>query len=476
MIFKQYYLNSLSHASYLIGDEESRLAAIVDPQRDIDQYVEDLNKHQLQLRYVFLTHFHADFVAGHTELHHQTGAEICLGARAHANYPFQPMTHGCEVELGTVRLKILETPGHTPESISIIVYDRTLTTEKPYAVLTGDTLFVGDVGRPDLMAAVGIDPRTLGGQLYDSLHTSLLQLPHETLVYPAHGAGSFCGKKLGYKTWSTIGDEAYQNYALQPMTKEAFIEVVNMDQPEAPSYFGYAAFLNRRDRPTLEHTLNQALRPMNLEAVQHSKSAGAQIVDARNPKAFAEGHLCGSLNIGLDGKFETWAGMILNRETPIIIVAESGQEKEAIIRLGRIGYDHVAGYLRKGLQALAATPELIRKTERMTATQLSEQIMTANRPHILDVRSTREWQQRHIDDSRNIPLPKLKDRLQEIPTDRTVVVYCTSGYRSSIAASVLEHHGLTNVRNLIGGFEAWEQEVVNPSLHPDDSLLRVGER
>ena len=476
MIFKQYYLNSLSHASYLIGDEESRVAAIVDPQRDIEQYLEDLNHHQLQLQYVFLTHFHADFVAGHTELHRQTGAEICLGARAHANYSFRPMTHGCEVELGNVRLKILETPGHTPESISIIVYDGTLSTEKPYAVLTGDTLFVGDVGRPDLMASVGIDPRTLGGQLYDSLHTSLLQLPHETRVYPAHGAGSFCGKKLGYKTWSTIGNEAYQNYALQPMTKEAFIEVVNMDQPEAPGYFGYDAFLNRRDRPTLEDTLSHALRPMDLEAVLHSKSAGAQIVDVRNPKAFAEGHLCGSFNIGLDGKFETWAGIILNRETPIIIVAESGQEKEAVIRLGRIGYDHVAGYLRKGLQALAATPELMRKTERMTATQLSEQIMTANRPHILDVRSSREWQQRHVDDSRNIPLPKLKERLQEIPTDRTVVIYCTSGYRSSIAASVLEHHGMTNVRDLIGGFDAWEQEVVNPSLHQDDSLLRAGGR
>ena len=475
MIFKQYYLHSLSHASYLIGDEESQVAAIVDPQRDIDQYLEDLKKHQLQLRYVFLTHFHADFVAGHTELNHHTGAEICLGARAHANYPFLPMTHGVEVELGAVRLKILETPGHTPESISIIIYDRTLPTEKPYAVLTGDTLFVGDVGRPDLMASVGFDHRVLGGQLYDSLHTTLLQLPHETLVYPAHGAGSFCGKKLGYKTWSTIGDEVYQNYALQPMTKEAFIEVVNMDQPEAPDYFGYDAFLNRRDRPTLEHTLNQALRPMNLEEVLHSKSAGAQIVDVRNPKTFAEGHLCGSLNIGLDGKFETWAGMILDRETPIIIVAEPEQEKEAIIRLGRIGYDHVTGYLRKGLQALVATPELVRKTERLTATQLSEQIMTANRPHILDVRSTREWQQRHVDDSRNIPLPKLKGRLQEIPTDHAVVVYCTGGYRSSIAASVLEHHGFSNVKDLVGGFEAWEQEVVNPSLQPDESLLRAGE-
>ena len=476
MIFKQYYLTSLSHASYLIGDEESQLAAIVDPQRDVDQYLEDLQKHQLQLRYVFLTHFHADFVAGHTELHHYTGAEICLGAHAHANYPFLPMTHGTEVELGAIRLKVLETPGHTPESISIIIYDGTLTTEKPYAVLTGDTLFVGDVGRPDLMASVGIDPRTLGGQLYESLHTSLLQLPHETLVYPAHGAGSFCGKKLGYKTWSTIGDEVYQNYALQPMTKDAFIEVVNMDQPEAPDYFGYDAFLNRRDRPTLEDTMNQALRPMNLEEVLHSKSAGAQIVDVRSPKVFAEGHLCGSVNIGLEGKFETWAGMIVNRETPIIIVAEPGQEKEALIRLGRIGYDHVAGYLKKGVQALAATPELVRKTERITATQLSEQIMTANRPHILDVRSTREWQQRHVDDSRNIPLPKLRGRLQEIPTDRAVVVYCASGYRSSIAASVLEHHGLTNVMDLIGGFDAWERDVVNPSLQPDDSLLRTGGR
>ena len=476
MIFKQYYLNSLSHASYLIGDEESRFAAIVDPQRDIDQYLEDLGKHHLQLRYVFLTHFHADFVAGHLELHHRTEAEICLGARARANYDFRPMPHGYEVEFGAVRLKVMETPGHTPESISIVVYDRNLTADKPYAVLTGDTLFVGDVGRPDLMASVGFDSRTLGGQLYESLHETLLQLPHETLVYPAHGAGSFCGKKLGQKTWSTIGSELYQNYALQPMTKDAFIEVVNMDQPEAPEYFGYDAFLNRRDRPILEHTLNKALHPMNLEEVLRSKSAGAQVLDVRHPDAFAEGHLCGSVNIGLGGKFENWAGVILDRETPIIIIAEPDQEKEAIIRLGRIGYDHVFGYLNKGVRALDSTPELVRRTERITSGQLSVQIMTTNCPHILDVRSAREWQQRRIDNSRNIPLPRLRARLQEIPNDHSVVVHCEGGYRSSIAASILEHHGFENIVDLIGGIDSWEQEVVNPSIQSAESLQQAGGR
>ena len=476
MIFKQYYLNSLSHASYLIGDEESHLAAIVDPQRDVDQYLHDLEDQHLQLRYVFLTHFHADFVAGHLELHCRTDAEICLGARAFADYPFHPMPNGYEVEFGAVRLKVLETPGHTPESISIVVYDRNQYTERPYAVLTGDTLFVGDVGRPDLLASVGFHTEVLAGQLYDSLHEKLLALPDETLVYPAHGSGSLCGKELGPEICSTIGTQLRQNTALQPMDKTAFITLVSSDQPEAPTYFAYDAFLNRRERRTLEKTMEEALKPLTLEKLLHLKSAGIQILDVRDPEDFATGHLCGSLNIGLGGKFEIWAGIILDREHQIVLVAETGTEVEAITRLGRIGYDHVAGYLNRGIHALAATPELIRRTDRISAIHLSEQIMTVNRPHILDVRSRQEWQQRRIDDSRNIPLPHLVERLQEIPRGHTVVVHCAAGYRSSIAASLLEHHGFTNIMDLVGGFEAWEEAVVNPSLQSSELLQRAGGR
>ena len=476
MIFKQYYLKSLSHASYLIGDEGTHLAAIVDPQRDIDQYLYDLNDQGLTLRYVFLTHFHADFVAGHLELHHQTGADICLGAHANADYAFHAMPDGFDVEFGAVRLKIMETPGHTPEAISILVYDQSKSLDQPYAVLSGDTLLVDDVGRPDLLAAVGHDSKVMAGQLYDSIHHKLLELPDEVLLYPAHGEGSLCGKHVGPETHSSIGTQRKQNYALQPMSKADFIKLVTTDQPDTPEYFGYNAFLNRREHPTLTTKMADVFKPLDLDQVIHLKCAGAQVLDVRSPEEFAMGHLCGSINISLDGKFETWAGIILNREHLIILITDVGREKEPVIRLGRIGYDHIAGYLPRGIHSLASTPELTCRTNRISAAHLSELIMTASRPHILDVRSKQEWQQRHIDESRNIPLPELSKHLQEIPNDHPVVVHCASGYRSSIAVSLLEHHGFTNIKDLVGGFEAWEEEVVNPSLHSSESLQQAGGR
>ena len=267
-----------------------------------------------------------------------------------------------------------------------------------------------------------------------------------------------------------------RNYALQPMTKDAFIELVTKDLSEAPEYFGYDAFLNRREHPTLNEKIATALKPLDLDHVIQLKSDGAQVLDVRTPEEFAMGHMCGSLNISLDGKFETWSAIILNREHPIVLIAEPEQEREALIRLARVGYDQVVGYLHRGIHALASTPELTLGTERISATHLSELIMTANHPHILDVRSKQEWHQRHIDDSRNIPLPTLEQHLQEIPKDHLVVVHCASGYRSSIAVSLLEHHGFTNIKDLIGGFDAWEASVVNPSLHSPESLQQAGGR
>jgi hydroxyacylglutathione hydrolase len=259
MIFKQYYLGCLAHGSYLIGDQETRIAAVVDPQRDIDQYLKDAEEQKLQIRYVFLTHFHADFVAGHLELRDRVGAEVCLGAKAQADYAFRSMKDGDYVEFGKVRLKVLETPGHTPEGISILLYDLTKSDAVPHAVLTGDTLFIGDVGRPDLMASIGISANELAGLLYDSLQNKILPLPDETLVYPAHGAGSMCGKHLSSETSSTIGTQRKYNYALQPMNKEEFIKLVTADQPEAPQYFSYDAMLNKSERATLEQVLETGL-------------------------------------------------------------------------------------------------------------------------------------------------------------------------------------------------------------------------
>lgn len=457
MILKQYYLGCLAHASYLVADEGTKIAAVVDPQRDIQQYLDEADTQGWQIRYVFLTHFHADFVAGHVELRERTGAQICLGAKAQAAYPFTALDDGSIVEFGHVRLQIVETPGHTPEGISLVVYDLAKSDAKPYAVFTGDTLFIGDVGRPDLMASAGMSATDLAGMLYDSLHKKLLKLPDETLVYPAHGAGSMCGRNLSTETVSTIGSQRSDNYALQPMTQDEFVGMITKGQPEAPSYFGYDAKLNKEEHPTLTDALDQGLNPLSLDEVLLHRDCGAQIVDVRDPKSYAEGHLAGSLNIGLNGKFATWSGIILHQNIPILLIAEPGREEEAMTRLGRIGFDHVVGYLEAGMLAVAERPELVKETPRMTAAALAAELCTTHPPRVLDVRTEREWAEGHIDHSVNIPLPHLMERLHEIPTERKLVVHCASGYRSSIAASILENKKKTEAIDLIGGYEAWEK-------------------
>ncbi|TMI77462.1 MAG: MBL fold metallo-hydrolase, partial [Bacillati bacterium ANGP1] len=310
MILTQYYLGCLAHASYLVADPESRTAAVVDPQRDVDQYLADARVHGVEIRHVFLTHFHADFVAGHLELRSRTGAEIYLGRSARAEYPFVPLGDGEAVAFGSVRLRILETPGHSPESISILVYDLRRDPASPHAVLTGDTLFIGDVGPPDLRAAVGWSAERLAGMLYDSLRDKLLPLPDETLVYPAHGAGSLCGRSIGKETVSTMGVQRRYNYALQPMSRDAFVAIVTTDQPDAPAYFTYDAILNARERPTLERALEQGLHPLTIEELRGLRDVRAQLLDARDPADFAGAHLLGSVNIGLGGQYASWAGTL----------------------------------------------------------------------------------------------------------------------------------------------------------------------
>jgi hydroxyacylglutathione hydrolase len=456
MILKQYYLGCLAHASYLLGDEASATAIVVDPQRDIQQYLADAEKYGLQIRHVFLTHFHADFVAGHLELRDRCGATIYLGSRARAEYAFMAMKDGDTLEFPGLRLEVLETPGHTIESISIVVFDVEKDAQKPYAVLTGDTLFIGDVGRPDLRASLGWTANDLGARLYDSLHTKLLTLPDETLVYPAHGAGSLCGKHLSSDTVSSLGDQRRLNYALQPMTKEEFVRLVTADQPDAPPYFTYDAILNTRERATLEKNLELVLHPIDLAEVLRMGDAQAQILDVRDPGEYAKGHLAGSVNIGLGGQYATWAGTVLDRAKPIVIVAEPGREQEAALRLGRIGFDHVKGYLQGGMEALAGRPDLVWPTERRSAPMVAEALAGANPPLLLDVRNPREWATRHIAGSVNVPLNHLEERIGEIPRDRRIAVHCAGGYRSSIAASILHRHGITNLVEVAGGLAAWE--------------------
>jgi hydroxyacylglutathione hydrolase len=456
MILKQYYLGCLAHASYLLGDEASFTAVIVDPQRDIQQYLADAAEFGLEIRHVFLTHFHADFIAGHLELRDQCGATIHLGRRAEAEYKFVPMFDGGTLEFPGMRLQVLETPGHTIESISILVFDRAKSETTPFAVLTGDTLFIGDVGRPDLRASLGWTAAELGAHLYDSLHTKLLPLPDETLVYPAHGAGSLCGKNLSSDTVSTLGDQRRMNYALQPMSKDDFIRLVAADQPDAPEYFTYDAVLNTRERVTLDANLARVLQPVSLNEVLRLGDVGAQMLDVRDSAEYAKGHLAGSINIGLAGQYATWAGTLLDRMRPIVIIAEPGREQEAALRLGRIGFDHVRGYLDGGMAALADRADLVWPTERVTAADIAEELASPEPPLVLDIRTAREWHTEHIPGSLNIPLNHLPERVADLPRDRRIAVHCAGGYRSSIAASILHQHGFTNLEEMAGGIAAWD--------------------
>ena len=456
MILQQFYLNCLAHASYLVGDEHAGVAAVIDPQRDIEQYVAYAHEHGMRITHVFLTHLHADFLAGHLELRDRTGALICLGAKASAEYSFLPMQDHDSIDLGQVRIEVLETPGHTPESISLLVFDLERGVTHPHAVLTGDTLFVGDVGRPDLRAALGWSAASLGNLLYDSLRTKLLALPDDSLVYPAHGAGSLCGKALGKETFSTIGEQRRSNYALQPMGREAFVELVTADQPDAPAYFIYDAVLNAREHPTLDQSLAAGLKPLPLDEVLDRQRAGAQVLDTREPAEFAAAHLTGTLNIGLGGQYATWAGTVLDPKRPIVIIAELGREQESEMRLGRIGFDSVVGYLQDGLHSLASRPELSTSTERVSPAIAAERLLAAEPPQVVDVRSPREYAAKHIDGSVNLPLNHLAERAQELPADRPLLVHCAGGYRSSIGTSLLRQRGLNRVSELAGGLAAWE--------------------
>jgi hydroxyacylglutathione hydrolase len=458
VILKQYYLGCLAHASYLIADEASGQAAVVDPQRDVEQYLDDAERLGCRIAHVFLTHFHADFVAGHLELRERASAEIHLGARAQAEYPFVAMADGAIVQLGAVRLTVLETPGHSPESISILVNDPEHGVDEPYAVLTGDTLFIGDVGRPDLRGALGWSADELGSMLYDSLHDKLALLPDNTLVYPAHGAGSLCGKNLSTETVSSIGIQRAYNYALAPMSRERFIETVTTDLPDAPAYFTYDAVLNARERPTLDQALERELRPLAAQQALELAADGAQLLDTREPAKFDAAHLRGSVNVGLSGSYATWCGTLLDPERAIVLIAEPGREVEAATRLGRIAFDTVAGYVAGGMQSLVDRPELVDRIERITAGSLAERLAGPAPPLLIDVRAPGEWRERRIEVAVNVPLSRLPDHMETLPRDRPIIVYCASGYRSAIAASILRRDGHLDVADLVGGMPAWESQ------------------
>lgn len=459
MLIRPFYLACLAHASYLLGDEKTGTAVIVDPQRDVDGYVQEAARLGLTIKHVILTHFHADFVAGHLELRDRCGAQIHLGARAKADYASSPLADGSRLIFGSLGIGALETPGHTPEGICLAIYDLDADSNKPKAVLTGDTLFIGDVGRPDLLASIGFKAEDLASMLYDSLQTKLMTLPDETLIYPAHGAGSACGKNMSDERVSTIGEQKLYNYALKARSREEFIGLVTAGQTEAPGYFAHDADMNRREHGTLDASL-AALKPLSVEQAERFASENALILDTRDPADFAGGHWRGAVNVGLDGKFANWAGSVLDRERPVVIIADDGREKESVLRLARIGSDRVAGVLRGGMLALAARPDLIARTPRTTARALAERLSGKDALLIVDVRTDAERAAGFIAGSIHLPLAQWPKRLCEVPEGRPVAVYCAGGYRSSIAASLLRAAGRPDVTDLVGGFAAWQEEAL----------------
>ncbi len=456
MIFEQHYLDCLSQASYFIGDESTGRAVVIDPRRDIAPYLETAAEHGMTIELVLETHFHADFLSGHLEMAAATGAKIAYGSVAETEFESLALADGHRVELGEVVLEVRHTPGHTPESISIVVWE-SADAEEPYGVLTGDTLFIGDVGRPDLLSSRGVTSEDLAADLYDSLHDRLMTLPDSTRVYPGHGAGSSCGKNLSSDTWSTIGVQRTDNYAVQPMSKDAFVAAVTDGQTAPPAYFAYDASLNRENRDLLD----ESSRPEALELadVIFRQRMGAIVLDTRDPNEFAAGHLMGAINIGLAGRYAEFAGGVIQPGAAIVLVTDDGLELEAKIRLARIGFDNVVGYLANPIVALADNPEEVSRSSRVDVAGLTAAMADIDDLQLVDIRQPGETDGGIIEGAITIPLTRLNERIATLDASKPTIVYCAGGFRSSIAASRMMAAGFGDVSDLLGGYGAWEAAV-----------------
>ena len=464
MQFEQFYLGCLSHASYMLLSEGE--AVVVDPQRDVEIYLDAAAKSGASIRHIFETHLHADFVSGHKELAARTGASIYIGARANAAFAHIDVQDGFELTAGKIRITVLETPGHTPESICLVITDNEKSPE-PWAILTGDTLFLGDVGRPDLSKTH--TPAQLAADLYDSLHNKVLQLGDDVLVYPAHGAGSLCGRNMRAESSSTIGLERSSNYALQIKSREEFVHQMTANLPSRPQYFLQDAELNRHGASPLAEL--PTLVPIAPEGVEHLLANDGWALDVRSADCFAAEHVPGSINIALSGQFATWAGTVLGLSSrPVLIGDTLEQLSEARVRLARVGIEDVAGYLDGGINAW-------KRAGFPTADLLQISVQTLNEWRhtlevcVLDVRREPEWQEGHLENVMWIPLDRLAIAPPPINRHALIAVHCKGGYRSMIACSLLQRAGFRNVVNVIGGFDAWQRENL-----PVKAELLVAER
>ena len=452
MYFKQFYLACLAHASYLVGSGGE--AAVVDPQRDVDLYITEADSLGLKIKYVIETHLHADFVSGHRELASRTGAEIVFGEKAEATFPHRAVRDGDQLTLGNVTLSFLETPGHTPEGISILVRDAEDPSE-PQKILTGDTLFIGDVGRPDLAGGKGFTSEAMAAMLYDSLRNKLLKLDDSVEVYPAHGAGSSCGRNISKESSSTIGQQRAFNYALQPMSKDEFVRLMTKDLPPAPAYFPFDAEYNRIGAMALDELPKP--RALSASEVQGAIAQGNQVLDVRAASDYGARHIPGAFNIGLGGQFASWAGTLIPVKTPLVIVAESKEQVgEAVMRLARVGLESVKGYLSGGMSSWKDGKFETATIEQISVEQLKERLTSTGGLQVVDVRRPAEYSDGHVPGAISVPLgPQLAVDVNHVDKERMTAVICAGGYRSSAATSILERNNFHHLLNITGGTSAW---------------------
>ena len=454
MYIQQIYTDCLSEASYFI--ESDGEAAVIDPIRDTDFYLQIAKEHNSAIKYIFETHFHADFVSGHLDLAKQTGATIIYGPNTKANFKFHLANDGEEFKLGNIVLQALHTPGHTLESTCYILKD---SDKKPHCIFTGDTLFVGDVGRPDLSSG-NLSKEELASILYDSVQNKLMTLPDDLIVYPAHGPGSSCGKNIGTEKQSTIRDEKLSNYAMQPQTKEEFIKAVLKDLPDAPPYFPINARMNKDGYSNLEEIKSKGMHALSLAEFKQKTDNDAIILDTRDSEKFTEGFIPGSVFIGLNGRFAEWSGSLLPFDKPILLISEIGKQEESLVRLARVGFENVEGYLKGGFETWQKAGEKIDLIINVDADELAMDIPFDDRLTVLDVRKFNEFANGHVKDAVNLPLEEMTDvaQIAQLEEDQNIYVHCQSGYRSVIAASLLKKQGYHNLRNISGGWEKIKEQ------------------
>ena len=446
MYFEQFYLGCLAHASYLLGS--NGVGVVVDPQRDVDIYVKAAAEQGLKISHIFETHLHADFVSGHRELAERTGANIYIGKKAGAKFPHVAVTDGMTVEFGESMIRVLETPGHTAESICLVIHEKSTDT-RPSAVLTGDTLFIGEVGRPDLSDTH--TPQQLAALMYDSLHEKLMKLPDEVKVYPAHGAGSLCGRSMSNARFSTIGQERLTNHSLQIASKEEFVRDLTTNLPPRPAYFAQDAAINRAGAPSLSQM--RAVVALSVPEVILAQTGGAMVLDVRPATQFAQGHIPEAINIGFGGQLASWAGILLGLSAAVVIVAESAEQAgETQTRLARIGIEGTIGYLGGGMEAWQKAGERVESIPQITAKELRGRLRDFK---VLDVRRETEWQDGHIEGAMWHALDNFPRALPSLDRNTPIAVHCKGGYRSMMAASLLQRAGFANVTDVIGGYDAW---------------------